>query len=356
MVRTFLFCLAFLSAGFLAAQSVSGRVTDALTGEPVWGVSVYFDGSTTGTLTNEAGEFALQPKFRTLSTLVFSHIGYQTRKITDPYAVDFLEITLEEDVQQLSEVVLPSDPFSRRQKLQAFREEFLGDGRAGRQCEILNEDAVRLFFNTTDSTLNATASEPLQIRNPYLGYSIRFDLQEFRVAFRSRSLVRTDNIKTTEFRGSSRFTDISGGDAKIAKRRADAYQGSPMHFMRSLYRGRLFEESFLLRDDGGTLTSRDLAGVSQPDANRQVTAAFRPDRFTVYYRDDFFRRSSIRVTDPKILRIDAFGTFAPYSVLIFDGEMALHRMGLMLPTDYGILDVDPRGMLSEAANLTRAEP
>lgn len=63
----------------LAEQShkVSGIVLDE-TGEPLIGVSVLIEGTSSGTITDFDGKFILdvQPK----STLVISYVGYQTQK------------------------------------------------------------------------------------------------------------------------------------------------------------------------------------------------------------------------------------------------------------------------------------
>ena len=65
----------------LAEQShkVSGIVLDE-TGEPLIGVSVLIEGTSSGTITDFDGKFILdvQPK----STLVISYVGYQTPKNT----------------------------------------------------------------------------------------------------------------------------------------------------------------------------------------------------------------------------------------------------------------------------------
>ena len=59
--------------------SFSGKVTDAATGKPLSGVSVYISDSRTGTTTNAAGAFFIGNIFEGSHLVEFSHIGYNTR-------------------------------------------------------------------------------------------------------------------------------------------------------------------------------------------------------------------------------------------------------------------------------------
>ena len=69
--------LLMLSLAGWADVSVVGRVVDA-SGEPLIGVNILLQGTTTGTLTNIDGEFAIDVPSSS-SVLVVSYIGYQTK-------------------------------------------------------------------------------------------------------------------------------------------------------------------------------------------------------------------------------------------------------------------------------------
>ena len=73
--------LAFsLCAGSIQAQTVSGVVTDDMTGSPLPGVNIVVQGTTTGTASGRDGEFQLAvPSLN--DTLMFSFVGYQTRAV-----------------------------------------------------------------------------------------------------------------------------------------------------------------------------------------------------------------------------------------------------------------------------------
>ncbi len=91
----------------LSAQNVvlSGQVTDAQTGEPLVGVTVYHTQRRTGTTTNSQGNYTITlPSNRALE-LVFSYVGYasHTQSLTLTHD-QRLDIQLRQDTQSLGEV------------------------------------------------------------------------------------------------------------------------------------------------------------------------------------------------------------------------------------------------------------
>ena len=103
-----LFIVSLLCATLpLSAQNVvlSGMVTDAQTGEPLIGVSVYNSQRRTGTTTNTTGHYTLTlPSNRALE-LVFSYVGYASQRLTLTLTGDrSLDVRLEQDTQSLAEV------------------------------------------------------------------------------------------------------------------------------------------------------------------------------------------------------------------------------------------------------------
>ena len=104
MKHSYLFLLmaALLSATALQAAEVSGLVTDAQ-GEPMIGVSVMVDGTTTGTITDFDGRYTISANGN--SVLVFSYLGYRTQKINVENR-STLNVQLVEDTKALEEVVV----------------------------------------------------------------------------------------------------------------------------------------------------------------------------------------------------------------------------------------------------------
>ncbi|MEX0721524.1 MAG: TonB-dependent receptor [Balneolaceae bacterium] len=61
-------------------EEITGKVTDAATGEEMPGVNIILKGTTTGTSTNNEGQYQLEvPSLQ--DTLIFSFIGYQRREV-----------------------------------------------------------------------------------------------------------------------------------------------------------------------------------------------------------------------------------------------------------------------------------
>ncbi|TSJ42639.1 SusC/RagA family TonB-linked outer membrane protein [Mucilaginibacter corticis] len=86
------------------AQKVSGTVKDAATGETLIGVSIGVEGTTTGTNTDNNGNFSLTVP-SAASVLVFSYLGYETQKVTVNDQAT-LDIKLVKAENKLSDVVV----------------------------------------------------------------------------------------------------------------------------------------------------------------------------------------------------------------------------------------------------------
>ena len=93
--------LLFFSAAMYAAD-VTGVVTDA-SGEPMIGVSVQVDGTTTGTITDFDGRYAISANSD--AVLVFSYLGYRTHRVKVENRTT-IDVQLMEDTKALEEVVV----------------------------------------------------------------------------------------------------------------------------------------------------------------------------------------------------------------------------------------------------------
>ncbi|MCC9138604.1 DUF5686 family protein [Pontibacter silvestris] len=89
-----------------AVTSVKGTVTDAVTGEPLIGVSVFIPGTSLGTSTDFEGNYQLRTN-QSSSKIQFSYLGYQT--LTMPVTAgpeQTLNVKLKTDAKELKEVVV----------------------------------------------------------------------------------------------------------------------------------------------------------------------------------------------------------------------------------------------------------
>lgn len=91
--------------------NVNGIVKDAA-GETVIGASVMVKGTKTGTVTDLDGNFHVE--CAPGSTLVISYIGYKTQEVK---ASDNMEVTLQEDANDLQEVVVTGYTTQRKADL-----------------------------------------------------------------------------------------------------------------------------------------------------------------------------------------------------------------------------------------------
>ncbi|HOK50996.1 MAG TPA: carboxypeptidase-like regulatory domain-containing protein, partial [Bacteroidales bacterium] len=107
MMKKFLFvCLLFSSILRLNAQvlTVTGRVTDATTGEPVIGASIVIENTSTGVLSDAEGKFSIRVD-KSEAVLVCSFVGYTTQRqpLNGRTQIDF---ALEPEIKSLDEVVV----------------------------------------------------------------------------------------------------------------------------------------------------------------------------------------------------------------------------------------------------------
>ncbi|WP_277484253.1 TonB-dependent receptor [Catalinimonas alkaloidigena] len=85
-------------------QTISGKVSDSESGEPLPGVNVLAKGTTTGTVTGVDGNYRLTVSDE-VTTLVFSSIGYLSQEIQINGRAS-IDISMNADVQSLEEIVV----------------------------------------------------------------------------------------------------------------------------------------------------------------------------------------------------------------------------------------------------------
>lgn len=225
---------------------ITGTVVNATTGATITSASVFISGTSKGTVTNAAGSFSLSALPSTGSyELVVSSIGYVTRVYA--FTADSLPlrllIELKPKVDELESVVIePWEKDGWQRWGRVFTESFIGTSAAARTCSIRNYKAIRFRYSRKTKTLIAVADEPLIIENRALGYRIKYQLEDFIYEMGKGKLL---------FVGYTLFEDLSEDKNRIPRRwivsRKHAYQGSMMHFMRSLYSNNLAAEGFEVR-------------------------------------------------------------------------------------------------------------
>ena len=98
-----MFALLFSFGSIAQDRTVSGRVTDATTGDPVPGATVLEKGTQNGVITDFDGYFTISPGENAI--LVFSFVGYANQEV-EVGAQSTINIQMSEDIQQLAEIVV----------------------------------------------------------------------------------------------------------------------------------------------------------------------------------------------------------------------------------------------------------
>lgn len=240
-MRQFYFVLFLLLPAVSFCQKlIKGEVVDAEKGSAIAGASVFLNNTSVGTTANAQGKFGLtipQGKYE----LIVSSIGYETvnQVVSAADVADFITIRLNPKAQELENVVV--EPFEKdgwEKWGRFFTDNFIGTTANARDCKIKNTKAIRFRNNKKTGELTAIAFEPLTIENKALGYQVKYQLENFSYNFNTHYLL---------YQGYPFFEPMKGSAARQRRweqERKEAYEGSTMHFMRSVFRNTVDEEGF----------------------------------------------------------------------------------------------------------------
>lgn len=230
----------------VSAQSViKGRVVAAAGGTPIAGSSIFITNTSKGTSSDASGNFELTGIPPGKHDLVVSSVGYET--VVYSFRDDQLPLQLKFELQikakELANVTLEEsveEGWDKWGKL--FTDNFTGTVPNASSCRIKNEQLIRFRYYKKSNRVIAYCDEPLLIENKALGYRIRYQLENFEVNFKAGSVA---------YLGYTLYEPMEAGsnNKKITwdEHREKAYYGSVLHFMRSVYSGRLQEEGFEVR-------------------------------------------------------------------------------------------------------------
>jgi hypothetical protein len=236
---------------------IKGKVISEETKNPLPSVSVYFNNTSIGTITNEQGNFTLNNIPSGKFMLVATCVGYETyTEIIDlrelPKQIIISLKTKSDELEGFS--VLPPEPDGWKKWGKLFTDIFIGTvPMRSNDCKLVNPEVIKFRLNA-NKTLTAYASKPLQIMNYALGYEIRYKLEEFEYDF---------NTRLVNYSGYALFTDMAlkypNRTHRYAEERLDTYRGSLLHFMRVFYANDLEVQGFEMRS---------LGNISNPEKDR----------------------------------------------------------------------------------------
>jgi len=331
----------WFSSTAIAQYNITGKIIDAETQEPIYGASIYFDGTTIGTISNQQGNFKLTYEQNTKALLVVSSMGYEAQQFQISTKETHLKtILLKPSIESLDEVFLETDPWSREKKLRYFREWFLGSDYREKKCKILNEEVIQLRFSPTTQKLTAIISESLIIENKYLGYNINYQLKDFDLSFSKSKMLKNKNNQPVYlpqmfyYSGTSFFQELKGKTKKrFKKRRAETYLGSVTHFMRCLAKKELRENDYRIFHKRFETPPYKFFEVEQ--INKAAKITIKTPKISILYNNK--QQSFIQIINDQIsttFYVDELGNFYPATGFSFGGDMGKQRVANLLPLDY----------------------
>ncbi|MFP4365774.1 MAG: TonB-dependent receptor [Bacteroidales bacterium] len=110
MIKFFVLVLISVLLPQFSFSQISGKITDAETGEPVSGANIVYSDERTGTVSDINGEFETGPTKK----LIISAIGYKTSTVKISPDQDYYRISLDPEGYRLQEVVVEAFNRSRR--------------------------------------------------------------------------------------------------------------------------------------------------------------------------------------------------------------------------------------------------
>ncbi len=232
-----LFLLFLLPLTSLAQFTLTGTVLNGSDKKPIAGASIFFNHTIFGGATNEKGFFHLTNVKNGQYEMIVSAVGYETyvQTILVNNDINLGTIELKQKSIALKEVKIRAN-FDREKYYQIFKAKFLGHSENAKQCQILNPDVLYIDFD--NHRLTVSADEFIEIENKALGYKIRYLLTDF---------VLDDNEGTLYYNGYVSFENLKGSKSDVKrweKNRLKIYEGSQMHFLRSIIGNTLDDEGF----------------------------------------------------------------------------------------------------------------
>lgn len=327
----------------LALNSFSQNIKGKIFGSnktPLFEANIFFDGTTLKTTSDINGDFTLNFDAEAKNILIVSYMGYQTEYISDFDIGKDLIIVLRPKDNILKEVVILKDKFTRKQKLQLFREQFLGLTPNGKLAIIKNEDDIYFKYDRKSYTLKAYSDTPLIIVNPSLGYTIKYGLVSFEVKF-SRHKIDSHYAITSFYKGFSSFEEIRNSN-EITQSREKAFRGSEINFFRNLKNKVLEKDNFALMINNQNIAVNNCFKIyEEKDAVKIEVVSQKKDLKNlksiasidvIYDKGEY---SNITF-ETKNFNIYKYGNYSNIENIILTGNFAEKRMGDMLPLNYNM--------------------
>ena len=353
-VITFCSISVFSQSGY----TISGKIIDEATKQPLPGASVFAENTTIGTATNEQGFFTLRLPGGGYS-IAITFTGYQTetKRVTAGDAGNaemIIEIKKKEKAMEEFVVKSTSEVADGLQKYgDFFLENFIGKTANSKESYIKNKEVLKFFYYRRAKRLKILATAPLEIVNDALGYTIKYQLDSF---------VHEYNTQVSLYTGNPLFQEMQSNDKaqfeKWSAARKVAYNGSILHFMRSMYQRKLKEEGFEIQfivknnDKETAIPLKNFYGAvnyNMDDSTKMVDIFPRQKEVAVIYKNESssdlyletnpdasskFQLSVLSFLPDESLNIEQNGFYFEQNDITITGYWAWEKVGDMLPYDF----------------------
>ncbi|MEI6049690.1 MAG: carboxypeptidase-like regulatory domain-containing protein [Bacteroidota bacterium] len=325
MKRLVLFLLVINFFHVSNSQTVRGTILDNSDHTKISFASIYINGTSAGTNSDQNGYFELDITKYSSLPLTISALGYYSVTLTDFSGDEPIKIYLTQKTFELNEVfvVAKSTAKERKANLKLFKDQFLGSGYNGQNCVIMNEGDITLKNGTSRDTLRAFASKPILIINNALGYKITYYLDKFEYYRKSKSFL---------YKGSAIFDENITSEIIqkkfFEKRRKIAYLGSRSHFFSSLWTNFLKSNGFIVRNSIDVVINYEDIVIVRAGFKKYLSYK---GNLYIYY----LSKSPNSYIEPLKDQIffDSNGYFDGSGIKVM-GRMAQQRIGDLLPYDY----------------------
>lgn len=234
MKRILLFYFYFGFVSLCFSQIISGKIQTE-NGQVIANVNVYLDGTKISTASTNDGSFQLDVQGQKSGNLIFQKDQYETSIFPLNQAIGKSVKVIINPVKEIEEVVIiPYTDQAYKDFINYFLDKFLGFDREN--VSIKNQKILKFSYDKKNQFLKVKAPQTLIIENKNLGYTIQYNLINFEADFKK---------KTTSYLGTSFFKE-NNSKKNIILNRMNAYKGSLMHFLRSLYNNELEKEGFIV--------------------------------------------------------------------------------------------------------------
>lgn len=203
------------------------QLIDGTIEKPISDANIFINNTRIGTASDVNGNFELKVSPHNTQELIITHLLFETLIISSERYQNLHNggtIEMQPKSENLNAIVLTAKNNNKwKRNFRRFKKTLLGTGKAATKCKILNPEVLQ--FEEKNGNLSAKATDLLHIENDYLGYTLRFWLEELLI----------EKNGSTYYKGYVHFIDkIEINDTRYINRRRKRYTQSIPHFLRSL--------------------------------------------------------------------------------------------------------------------------